>query len=423
MIAQSQPQYGQPAGSALDAPQPSGSQYGKSTGLTPSQPTIQQQAQQPSYGQSPVALPPINNGQQPNNGQSVIYGQQAGHGQGSNLGQQPTYGQPAGSALDQPMPQPVQNGQPGNLSTQSFPTGSAISAPAGSNIPNGFGPGATAPISNSPNTPSIGGHPNGARADLCPIDVSTLKLSKLEVDLENAQFMTASVGKLHFVANNLDVQNGSLSGLNIAVKSGQFKEVAFDQLSLVTQGDLRFDRDQFLTNKTLQFATPASAQVSAIVSQEALNRFLNSPTTLQRLSATVANKVKFLASMMGSNANIGLTLSDASVLLLKGNHVDISVKAQVGMGKVGVPLPLSLTTKLALNGEGWIALSDTQLKANGQEISPLLSNMVVKHFNEMADWAKLSDDIKFSFSELKVIPNKQFVVKGTAQINRLRFGQ
>jgi hypothetical protein len=48
--------------------------------------------------------------------------------------------------------------------------------------------------------------------------------------------------------------------------------------------------------------------------------------------------------------------------------------------------------------------------------------MLVKHVNEMADWAKLSDDIKFSFSELKVIPNKQFMVRGTAQINRLRFG-
>ncbi len=139
----------------------------------------------------------------------------------------------------------------------------------------------------------MGGRPNGSRADLCPIDVSTLKLSKLEVDLENAQFMTASVDKLHFVANDLDVQNGSLSGLNIFVKSGQFKDVAFDQLSLATQGDLHFDRDQFLANKTLQFTSPANALVSAIVSQDALTRFLNSPTTLQRLSATVANKVKF----------------------------------------------------------------------------------------------------------------------------------
>ena len=403
LIAQSQPQYGQPARSALDAPQQNGIQYGQPAGSALNQPTFQQQTQQ--YAQSPAGVPSTNYGQQLNNGPQY------------NFSQQPNYGQPAGSALDQQMPSPIQNGQPGNLSTQTFPTGSS---PSGLNTPNGFGTGEGA---QNPNMPPMGGRPNGSRADLCPIDVSTLKLSKLEVDLENAQFMTASVDKLHLVANNLDVQNGSLSGLNIFVKSGQFKDVAFDQLSLATQGDLHFDRDQFLANKTLQFTSPASAQVSAIVSQEALTRFLNSPTTLQRLSATVANKVKFLASMMGSNANIGLTLSDASVSLLKGNHVDISVKAQVGLGKTGVPLPLSLTTKLALNGEGWIALSDTQLKANGQEISPLLSNMVVKHFNEMADWGKLSDDIKFSFSELKVIPNKQFIVKGTAKINRLRFGQ
>lgn len=332
------------------------------------------------------------------------YGQAAGSALDQEPPQLPQYGQPAGSALDQGLSPPLQP----LLKTPS--TNIQTGSPSGSS--GGSLGGQACPRNASSN----------AGSDLCPIDIGSLKLSKLEVDLENAQFMAAAVDKLHFIANDLDVQNGALSGLNIAVKGGRFKDVAFDQLNIASQGDLHFDRDQFLGNKTLQFTTPASAQVMAVVSQDSLNRFLNSPTTLQRLSETAASKVKFLANMFGSNANIGLTLSEASVLLLKSNHVEIGVKAQLGLGKIGVPLPLSLVTKLGLNAEGWLSLSETHLNANGQEISPLLSNMLVKHVNEMADWAKLSDDIKFSFSELKVIPNKQFMVRGTAQINRLRFG-
>jgi len=86
-----------------------------------------------------------------------------------------------------------------------------------------------------------------------------------------------------------------------------------------------------------------------------------------------------------------------------------------------VPLPLAVDTKLALNEDGWIALADTHLISNGQEISPLLSQMLVKRFNEMTMWQK-SDDIHFRFRELKVVANKQFTVKGTAIVNRLRFG-
>ncbi len=48
--------------------------------------------------------------------------------------------------------------------------------------------------------------------------------------------------------------------------------------------------------------------------------------------------------------------------------------------------------------------------------------LFLKKFNEMAEWGQISPDIKFSFSELKVVPNKQFIVKGTAKVARLRFG-
>jgi hypothetical protein len=57
---------------------------------------------------------------------------------------------------------------------------------------------------------------------------------------------------------------------------------------------------------------------------------------------------------------------------------------------------------------------------NGQEISPQLSEMLVAKINSLASWGHKSDDIQFDFTDIKVIPGKQFTVKGSAMIKRLR---
>ncbi len=257
---------------------------------------------------------------------------------------------------------------------------------------------------------------------ICPMDLSSAVFGKLVIDMENAQFMSAVVGAMHLGILGLDMKNSTLKGLEIAVRSGQFKDVAFDQLNISAQGDMTFDRNELMQNRTIHFSPPAQAQVTAVVSQDSLNRFLNNPNTLERLSTSASQKIHMLASMLGSNANVGVSLSGANVQLEKGNHVNVGVTAKIGMGSLGMPLPLNLETKLGLNDQGWISLADTRLISNGQEISPMLSNSLVKHFNEMTDWGTRNDDLKFSFTELKVVPNKQFMVKGTAQVSRLRFG-
>jgi hypothetical protein len=342
------------------------------------------------------------------------------------------FGQPAGSALDQPDTTTPPAGQP-----QSFgqPAGSALDQPLPANmvpppgqpqaqintdrIPQGMAPG----VQFSPGPMAPQNAPGQIPQQPCPIDLNTATFGRLDLELDNAQFLESAVDKLHLIVNDLDMKNGTLSGLDIAVKGGMFRDMAFDQLSIVTQqGQMSFNRSELLNNRILQFAAPVEAQVTAIVSQDSLNRFLNAPETLQRLSVVGAQKMKFLASMLGSNANIGLTLSQATVQLEKGSRVNVAVQAKVGMGGMGVPLPLAVDTKLALNDDGWIALADTHLISNGQEISPLLSQMLVKKFNEMTMWQK-SDDIHFRFRELKVVANKQFIVKGTAVVNRLRFGR
>jgi hypothetical protein len=363
-VVTAQTQYGQPAGNALDQPM------------------------QPGSAAQNNRLPRA----------EAQYGQPAGNALDQPMQMQgmPQYGQPAGSALDQPMAPPNQ-----------APFGSPQAVP--NNMPLQVQPGQFPQGQMSPD-------------QVCPMDLTSATFGKLVIDMENAQFMSATVGAMHLGVLGLDMKNSSLKGLEIAVRSGQFKDVAFDQLSISAQGDMTFDRNELMNQRTIHFSPPIQAQVSAVVSQDSLNRFINAPGTLERLSGSASQKIRMLAGMLGSNANVGLHLSDASVQLEKGNRVNMGVKAQIGMGGVGVPLPLNVDTKLGLNDQGWIALSNTKLISNGQEISPMLSNMLVKHFNEMTDWGKRNDDMKFSFTELKVVPNKQFIVKGTAQVSRLRFG-
>jgi hypothetical protein len=255
------------------------------------------------------------------------------------------------------------------------------------------------------------------------LDINSAVLGKLDIDLTDGHFNNSDVDKLHLTALNLNMKDGAIKGLNIDVKGGRFQEMAFDQLTIAAQGDMAFDRDLLLNEKVLQFKSPAAAQVYAVVSQDSLNRFISSPQTLEKLSSTASRKVSMLASMLGGNAaNFGFTLSEASVVLAKSNRVVINMKTSLGLGSMGVPLPLSLDTKLGLK-DGWINLSDTHLNTNGTEISPLLSEMLVKKINGVSDWGLKTDDIHFEFSDLKVVPNKQFILKGTAQINRLRFGK
>jgi hypothetical protein len=251
------------------------------------------------------------------------------------------------------------------------------------------------------------------------LDISDGSFGKVELDIDDARLQGSRVNRLHINAGDLDMKAGTLKSLNINVTGGIFPMFVFDQLSLSAAGDMGFDPGMMRNDKVLQFKTPIDAEVSAVVSQQSLNTWLSAPQTLEKLSVTASKKIGMLASLLGANAsNFGITLSGAAVALQKQNRISVTTQANIG----GMPLPLELDAKLALEN-GWIAVSDTHLNTNGSEISPSLSEMLVKKVNSLAAWGGKSDDIQFSFTDLKVVPGKQFSLKGTAKINRLRFGQ
>ena len=115
-------------------------------------------------------------------------------------------------------------------------------------------------------------------------------------------------------------------------------------------------------------------------------------------------------------------ISDGKIKLGKKNAVNIELETKVGMGQLAMNIPVELDSRLELQN-GWVKIVDTKLKTSGKEISPQISALIVEKVNGLASWGTKSDDIHFKFTDLDVKSNKKFVVKGTAEINRLRFGR
>ncbi len=257
------------------------------------------------------------------------------------------------------------------------------------------------------------------------VDVNSGRFGKLEIDLEDGQFFDTAVDKLHILAKNFDVQDGTLKSLNIAVQGGHVRDFIFDKLNMETDGDLKFDSGILLNHRLLQFENPAQANVSVIISQTSLNQFLNSPHTLERLSTSAnrkANALAGLASLVGIKVNqIGLKIASVSVKLTRHNQFNMNFVSQIGMGDVGLPINGQIQGQLALQ-DGSLTIADMHIITAGQEIPQELSNFLLKKINLIPALSQKSEDIRFNFTDLKVVAGKQIQLRGIAYVSRLRFG-
>lgn len=252
------------------------------------------------------------------------------------------------------------------------------------------------------------------------VDINSGRLGKLEISMQDAQFLDAACDKLYLQADRLDLAQGQLQALEIDLQGGHFQDFTIDRLTMVTKSALRFDTGMLLNHRLLQFTWPASCQVTAVVRQESLNRFLNSPRTLNRLSVASQKKAAFLSNFLGDNNTFGATFQSIDLSLSSSNQINVNLQTRIGVGQLALPMPFELNTRLELK-DGWVTLGNTRLQTNGQEISPELAQALVSKVNSLANWGSSSDDINFSFTDLKVLPGDRIVLKGTAELYRLRF--
>lgn len=254
------------------------------------------------------------------------------------------------------------------------------------------------------------------------VDLTTAKFARLDLDLKDAAFLEASVRDFRLIAENMDMNNGTLETLAIQVDSGVFQDFTVDSLRMYSRGAFKFDTMKLLNNKVLEFSEPAAARVRVGVSQQSLNKFLNAPFVLQRLSGAAKKRVPILSTLARQDVNFGFSFTKGDVKLEPDNRIRLAMDSKLGMGKVGMPVTLTAETQLNL-ADGWVTLSDTKLHTGSQTVPHDMATKIVNRINDLSKWGTQSDDIKFQFTDLKVVPDDRLELEGTAQIKRLRFAR
>jgi hypothetical protein len=254
------------------------------------------------------------------------------------------------------------------------------------------------------------------------VDLTTAKFSRLDLDLKDGVFLEAKVRDFRIIAENMDMNNGTLELLSVQFDEGVFQEFTVDSLRMWTRGSLQFDTQQLLNQKVLQFRQPASARVRVAVSQNSLNKFLNAPFILERLSGSAKKRVPILSTLARQDVNFGFSFLKGDLHLDPENRIRLTMDSKLGMGKVGMPVTLTFDTRLQLS-DGWVSLADTKLHTGSHAVPHDLSDKIVNRINSLSKWGSQSDDIKFQFTDLVVIPGERLELEGSALINRLRFAR
>jgi hypothetical protein len=254
------------------------------------------------------------------------------------------------------------------------------------------------------------------------LDLNTARFGRLEIDLRDAEFLKASVPQLKLLAENMDFNSGTLDSLKIDIVGAKFLEFTVDSLTLFTKGNVHFETGSLLNKRVLEFLSPVTAFVHVSISEKGLNQFLNSPRTLHRLSYSAKRRVPILSTLAGRDVRFGFEFTDADIAIRPENMVRLDLDSKLGMGGVGVGVPVTVDTKLGLQ-DGWLKLSDTIVKTKSKELPPEVAERIVRRVNSLSEWGHKSDDIHFTFTDLRVIPGDKLELKGTAEINRLRFGR
>ena len=103
------------------------------------------------------------------------------------------------------------------------------------------------------------------------------------------------------------------------------------------------------------------------------------------------------------------------------NQFKLDFVSKVGLGELGLPITGEIQGVLTLQ-DGTLAIIEPHVSTGGQEIPPELSNFLIKKINLIPANTQKSNDIRFNFTDLKVTANKQILLRGTAYVSRLRFG-
>ncbi|NJM70823.1 MAG: DUF2993 domain-containing protein [Scytonema sp. RU_4_4] len=179
---------------------------------------------------------------------------------------------------------------------------------------------------------------------------------------------------------------GKVERVRVAGRSLQLKwqEVRIAALELET--DVIELEPRSLEKKRPKFKRPLQAGVRLVLTQQDINKLIQSPqfmARLQKLKMNTGNSSK-------TEYNSVYTFVNPNVKFLANNRFSFQVELQEkGLKK---PLLIRVESGLSIVGGRNIQLVNPIVAANGQEVPPQLVNAVVNNFNKRLDLGNLEGD-------------------------------
>ncbi|MBR8836801.1 MAG: DUF2993 domain-containing protein [Stigonema ocellatum SAG 48.90 = DSM 106950] len=201
-----------------------------------------------------------------------------------------------------------------------------------------------------------------------------------------AQF--AKVGKLQVRVDNsptYQLLQGKVNRVRIAGRSLQLKrqDVRIALFELETDAiELELSS---LRQKRPKLKRPLQAGVRLVLTQQDVNKFLQSPQLMARLGKLNIDSV----GDGNQRTNPKYNLINPEVQFLANNHLVFQLKLQEGKGK---PLLIRVESGLSIVTGRYIQLVKPVMAVNGEEVPPQFVNEIVNNLNKRLDLGTLEGD-------------------------------
>jgi hypothetical protein len=242
------------------------------------------------------------------------------------------------------------------------------------------------------------------------------KMDNLNIDINNAYFQKANVGKLNITGNNVDLSTGKIDSITFQAKNIQIKDLLLDQADL-TLKDISFNSDNLIHQKELVLKQPVEAQISILSTEFGLNTMLNQTKVLDKFSNVANAKIQ----KFGLEINGGLiSFKGPKVLILANNCLQIDMNAFIFNL---INFPVSFYTTLAISNNK-IILTNPKLVTSGFGLPDNIAQILNDKINSLLNMEdKVDENFEIKVTSIQMTPGKSILVYGTTRTKKLRFGK
>lgn len=238
-------------------------------------------------------------------------------------------------------------------------------------------------------------------------------LQQLNITFKQADFNKFSVSNLQLQVNNLNFKTGFIAYLTVKCTNFIGKNFYLDDVTLKLN-NIYFNTDALLKEQEVILKQPVNAEASILISEQNLNRLLNSKKVLTKL----ANIGNLNIKKFGIQINSGLiSFYEPNVEILPDNTIKINMKAAMANH---VSFPVSFYTRPTVV-DGKIKLTSSRIVTSGIPIPNEVTGLLVTILNTAIDLDRiLKDDVTVRIESLQFETNKSLFVKGKALIKKLK---